>query len=153
MTWLARLKNEKVPDGEPTETTKTVSVVFVGTVPGHIGKIHAPEGVNDSEQTEPADPDRWCWPNSPAMNTAEIERFTARVELFRRRGLAADLADAMADKLVRRDREADDRRLCLECANLHGRRCTAWQRAGIGDPDVTDLRTKLQRCDAFELVT
>lgn len=82
------------------------------------------------------------------MNTGEIERFTARMELFRRRGLSDDLAEAMADKLVRRDREGDDRRVCLECANLNGRRCTAWRAAGIGDSDVSDLRAKLQRCAA-----
>ena len=39
MNWLARLKKiEAPPNGEPTETTKRVSVVFVGTPTGHIQK-------------------------------------------------------------------------------------------------------------------
>ncbi|WHZ12086.1 MAG: hypothetical protein OJF60_002527 [Burkholderiaceae bacterium] len=148
MNWLARLKNENVPSGDATKTTKTVFVVSVAPVHGHIGKIHGPEGVNDAELAKPADSDRDCWPNGPAMNTGEIERLEARVELFRRRGLSADLAAAMADKLVKRDREGDDRVLCLECSNLRGRRCTAWEQAGI-TPDVRDLLTRLQRCPGF----
>ena len=41
-----------------------------------------------------------------------------RSSLFNRRGLQALDAELLADKLVNRDREADERRLCLECSHL-----------------------------------
>lgn len=99
------------------------------------------------------DPDRWCWPHSEAMTGSEIDTFTARLHHFTRRGLAVVDAETLADKLVLRDREADDRRLCLECSNLSrgsGWRCNQWQRAGLGAAGVpADLARQLQRCDGF----
>ncbi|WHZ12963.1 MAG: DNA primase, phage associated [Burkholderiaceae bacterium] len=100
--------------------------------------------------------DDWRTEGNPGLTAARAAAAAvggllyARFELFRRRGRSADLAESVADKLVLRDREGDDRGLCLECQHLNGRRCMAWQQAGIGDPAVGDLRTKLQRCDAFE---
>ena len=41
-----------------------------------------------------------------------------RVGLFRRRGQTEQRAEALAESLVRRDADRDDRRLCLECAGL-----------------------------------
>ena len=100
------------------------------------------------------DPDRWCWPHSAAMNGGEIDTFTQRLHQFTRRGLAALDAESLADKLVTRDRESDDRRLCLECSNLSragGWRCAQWQRAGLGTAGVpADLVRQLQRCDSFK---
>ncbi len=96
------------------------------------------------------DSDRWCWPPSDAMNTAEIEQFTARLTRFAGRGLALADAERLADKMVIRDREGDDRRVCLECAHLSGRRCGGWQHAGIGGPVVpAELVQRPQRCPAF----
>ena len=113
-----------------------------------------------SEATDPAlDRDRWCWPNSTAMNTAEIDTFTARLDDFTRRGLAFDDAEKLADKLVLRDRDLDDRRLCPECQHLHGNRpsawrCGNWKQAGIAvrasDAQLSAaLVHQLQRCDGF----
>ena len=100
------------------------------------------------------DPDRWCWPHSAAMNGGEIDTFTQRLHQFTRRGLAALDAESLADKLVTRDRESDDRRLCLECSNLSragGWRCAQWQRAGLGTASLlADLVRQLQRCDSFK---
>lgn len=77
-----------------------------------------------------------------------------RTALFNRRGLAALDAELLADKLVTRDREADERRLCLECSHLSrvgGWRCAQWQRAGLGAPGVpAGLQLVLQRCDGFK---
>lgn len=84
------------------------------------------------------DPDRWCWPHSEGRNTAEIEIFTVRLIHFASRGAAG--AEALADRLVQRDREADTRNLCVECQLCHaGPRC----RRGLPVLDV------LQRCDYF----
>ena len=93
------------------------------------------------------------------MTGAEIETFTARLARFTDRGLGLEDAEALADKLVTRDRESDDRRLCLECVHLTGHsagamRCTNWQRAGVAmrakDAQLSAaLVCQLQRCDGF----
>jgi len=151
MNWLARLKNQNALDPHPTKPTKPGSVGFVARSPSHIQKFEgaAPSAAND---TTP-DPDRWCWPHSSAMNTAEIDRMVSRVELFVAQGLNLIDATALADTLALRDRDSDDRRLCLECSGLSGgagRRCSTWRRAGLAGPNVpvgwVDLS---QRCPAF----
>jgi hypothetical protein len=100
------------------------------------------------------DPDRWAWPHSQAMTGREIDTFTARLHHFTRRGLLESDAETLADKLVKRDREADDRRLCLECAHLSRAsdlRCNQWQQAGLGAPGITaGPHLVLQRCDGFK---
>ena len=105
------------------------------------------------------DPDRWAWPHSQAMTGREIDTFTARLHHFTRRGLAEPDAERVADKLVRRDRESDDRRLCLECVHLAGHAgtwgCRNWQRAGMATkPQHAQLSAALvplfQRCNGFK---
>lgn len=124
---------------ERAGTVARVAAVAVATAPEH-------EAANDHA----LDFDRWCWPHSSAMNTAEIDRFRARVLRFAGKGLLLADAETLADKLMIRDREEDDRRLCLECANLSGLRCSAWQRAGIDGPSISgDLVTTLQRCQGY----
>ena len=94
--------------------------------------------------------DRYAWPNSEAMNSAEIETFAARLCLFAKRGIPMDWADALADKMMKRDREGDDRHACLECQRLAGRTCAAWRQAGIGSAQLpADFMARLQRCPAF----
>ena len=93
------------------------------------------------------------------MTGAEIDTFAARLHHFTGRGLVALDAERLADKLVTRDRESDDRRLCLECVHLAGHsagamRCTNWQRAGVAmratDAQLSAaLVCQLQRCDGF----
>lgn len=112
-------------------------------------------------EATPPDPDRWCWPHSPAMNGEEIDTFTARLALFTDKGMGVQAAERLADKLVVRDRRQDGRRLCLECTRLTGHAaqswvCTDWQRAGIAiqskDAQLPGkLLCQLQRCDGFPL--
>lgn len=104
------------------------------------------------------DPDRHCWPHTNAMNTVEIDTYTARVHLFTKRGASTTEAEGLADALVRRDREADDRRLCLECSHLRRSaglwRCGQSQRAGLAVAEVSgDVVNLLQRCSAFNEAT
>ena len=101
------------------------------------------------------DSDRWSWPHSDAMTGAEIDRMVLRVALFGVRSLNLTDATVLADKLVVRDRDGDDRKSCMECQNLSGLPngwcCSAWRLAGIGRQSVsTDMVLRLQRCDGFK---
>ena len=135
MNWLARLKKiENVPEHDPTGAS------------------------NDSDQpaaNDPApDPDRWCWPHSDAMTGNELDTFARRLEVFTLKGLDLADAEAMADKLVLRDREGSDLATCLECRHLsRARRCGQWQRAGVARDALAvlpgDLVMILQRCPTF----
>jgi hypothetical protein len=89
------------------------------------------------------------------MNTAEIDRFLARLDRFTDHGVKLNDAECLADRLVIRDREKDDRAVCLECAHLqHGGRCGNWQQSGVAirsrDAQLaTDFMHLLQRCNGF----
>jgi hypothetical protein len=157
MNWLARLKKiDTTPTAEPTETTKRVSVVFVGS---DIPPMPKTRGDAPAANDPTPDPDRWAWPHSAAMTGAEIDTFTQRLARFTDKGVNLDDAEALADKLVMRDREGDDRRLCLECFHLSGQSgktwdCRNWQRAGVAlKPKDAQLSAalvyQLQRCAGF----
>ena len=84
---------------------------------------------------------------------AEIDAFTARTERFALLGRVAD-ADHLAERLTLRDRQHDDRRLCLECTWLGDTgRCLAAATGRIPGADrrLEPVQTILQRCDAFGL--
>lgn len=124
----------------------------------HDGGLNRPDAESLAAQGMARDPARHCWPNTNAMNTAEIDTFMARVHLFTERGASTTEAEGMADALVLRDREADDRRLCLECSHLRRSaglwRCGQWERAELAVADVPgDVVNLLQRCSAFNEAT
>jgi len=108
-----------------------------------------------SRQDAEALADASCWPHSTAMNGAEIDTFTARQARFIDMGLSLDDAERLADKLMQRDRDGDDRRVCLECVHLrHGGRCGNWRAAGVAINAMDarlpgDFTPMLQRCDGF----
>lgn len=157
MNWLARLKKiDTGPERDATETTKRVSVVFVAPGMAPMQKT----GADSPAANDPIpDPDRWAWPHSAAMTRAEIDTFTARLARFTDKGVTLEDAEALADRLVTRDRESDDRRLCLECFHLSGQSgkawdCRNWKRAGVAlkarDAQLSAaLVYRLQRCDGF----
>ncbi len=136
-------------------TVATVATVAVAT--------NSKQAANDPAHTPDTlaivEPDRWCWPNSTAMTGSEIDLFTVRLARFTDKGVIHGDAELMADRLVTRDRENDDRGLCLECTHLGGYgvtswRCGNWQRAGVAirsrDAQLpADLVLQLQRCDGF----
>ena len=163
MNWLARLKKiDTTPTAEATEPTKPG---FVGFVAPGIAPMQKTGGDVSAVNDPAADPDRWCWPHSEAMNGGEIDTFTARLARFTDKGLGLGLddAEALADKLVKRDRDLDDRRLCLECIHLSGQsgkawNCRNWRRAGVAsrarDAQLpAALVLQLQRCDGFTAQT
>jgi hypothetical protein len=135
MSWLERLKRTEAP---------AESVAANVARKPDIAPVSAPA----------PNADVWAWPHSSAMNSAEIRTFSERSSQFNRRGMPAVHAELLAYKLVNRDREEDDRRLCVECGNMAGRegawRCNQWQRAGMGAAGIpAGLVLVLQRCDGF----
>jgi hypothetical protein len=71
----------------------------------------------------------------------------------RQPGRAAD-ADHLAERLTLRDRQHDDRRLCLECAALaDNRRCLVAARGRLAGADrrFEPVPTIPQRCPGFTL--
>ena len=159
MNWLARLKKiDTAPNAEATEPTKPGFVGFVAPGMAPMQKTGADSPAANDPAAVTHDPDRWAWPHSQAMTGREIDTLTARLHHFTGRGLAEPDAERAADKLVTRDRDADDRRLCLECVHLSGRaeamRCAQWQRAGMGAAGLpAGLELMLQRCDGFKAAT
>lgn len=76
----------------------------------------------------------WIW------REIEIQRFMVRRVHFRKLKVTEQQANILADRLVERDREEDDRRLCVECRNCRpGLRCTKH----------LVVLSILQRCDQF----
>lgn len=152
MNWLARLKkNDEGAQGDATKATEAPFVAFVAPSPAPLQKFEVSAEVVNDPEFDSQDMDRWCWPHSDAMTGAEIDRLLARAALFSSRGLRVEAAERLADALVKRDRELDDRRLCLECANLRGKQCAAWEMAGAGR-NVAAFVQIPQRCPAFQSV-
>ena len=103
------------------------------------------------------DADRFCWPHSCAMNSAEIDLFQSRLDVLCAKGLDDQMAEALADQLLSRDRDMVDMKVCYECRHLKGfsrLRCDNWKTAGIsltsdGAFISRDFAVLLQRCDGF----
>lgn len=100
---FAKALTARTAKGDETPLS-SVSSVADGPVCGNVRRM-------DSAAT---DPDRWCWPHSDAMNSAEIALFTTRVALCIAQGMTEAQAEAMADSLVQRDRHPEDWREAFE---------------------------------------
>lgn len=84
----------------------------------------------------------WC--------DAEIDNFIARRDRLLEAGLAVDDADRLAERLVLRDRETDDRAVCAaECCNYRAGVCAAHV-AAMAPRQLGELAIMLQRCPAFQ---
>lgn len=117
--------------------------------------IHAIPAVSGSQVDKAnCDPifnsDLYCWPQSAAMNSGEIYRFLARRAGFCNNGLELDAADVLADKLVIRDREKDDRVVCYECVHLRGITCKNSHTADVPQELPKDFLVLMQRCPGFK---
>jgi len=141
-----------VPTRAVSQTLERLSSVLAVPSPALLEK-------HDCSIAATEDLDRWCWPQSSAMNRVEIDTFAARLHNFTDKGLTRNEGETRADKLRVRDREQDDRRVCFECKHFTGHgagswHCGNWQVAGIAICSIdtqlpTDLVGQLQRCDGF----
>ena len=156
MTWRDKVRAaEQVqiwkasPTSEPTETTKRVSVVFVGANSGEAAPIQTPTVIPQRpyqltrEQADEAHAQPW--------DDVVIEHFVARVTRLIRLGLNVTDADDLAERLHLRDVQHDDRSMCLECRHYRPGRCSNHRRAGLNVRDVgRDFAAMLQRCPGFD---
>ncbi len=86
-----------------------------------------------------------------AWTDGDVGRFQDRRARLMRWGWSEQQAEALAERLVRRDHEQDDRRLCLECRHYLPGQCDNHQRAALSVADVgRDFATMMQRCGGFE---
>lgn len=141
-----------VPSAVVSSMPERLSSVLTVPTPAVLEKL-------DSSLALIEDPDGWCWPNSSAMNGAEIDMFSERLQNITAKGLARNEGEVLADKLVLRDRDQDERRVCLECKHFAGHgagswRCGNWQAAGVAIRSreaqlPADLVVQLQRCGGF----
>ena len=99
----------KKPEIPPLKVTKVAA------------ELSAKPATDDAQAkaADTPDPDRWCWPHSSARNGQEIFTFTARLNWVIRKGMCLEDAESLADRLVIRDRDGDDRRVCLQQTPKH----------------------------------
>lgn len=77
----------------------------------------------------------------------DIARFSERRARLLCWGWAEADAEALAERLVIRDRSGDDRASCIECHHHRPGRCGNHRAAGLQSPDLGhDLAAMLQRC-------
>lgn len=87
---------------------------------------------------------------APTVADPAAHRFAARRARLIRWGWSQDEAQAMAERLARRDLSGDDMESCTECAHYRPGRCGNHRRAGLFSPEVgRDLAALLQRCPGF----
>lgn len=138
--WAAKLA-EKTAAPPPRGTDKTdkrglVSVLAVTT-----------EGGADEIRGLPA---LALLAGDEARADGEAARFLDRRARLVRWGWAADDAERLAERLARRDREADPRVSCADCRHYRPGRCGNHRRAGLHAPELgRDLAAMLQRCPGF----
>lgn len=80
-------------------------------------------------------------PPTGTWTEREMTRFVFREALFRKRGESPSEAEKLAERLVQRDRDGDDRRYCIECAHIR----SAWA-CTQGGPSIREVP---HRCERF----
>ena len=86
-----------------------------------------------------------------AWTDADIVHFLDRRARLLRWGWPEPDAEKLAERLVIRDRERDDRVSCTDCRHYRPGRCGNHRRAGLNVADVgRDLAAMLQWCPGFQ---
>jgi hypothetical protein len=85
-----------------------------------------------------------------AWTDGDIARFLDRRARLLRWGWPESEAEKLADRLVTRDRDHDERVSCADCRQYRPGRCGNHKAAGLMTPDMgRDLVALLQRCGGF----
>ncbi len=89
-------------------------------------------------------------PASRIRTDADIAAFLKRRARLLRWGWTEADAERLAERLVQRDRDIDDRVSCADCRHYSGRTCANHRAAGVGDRNVgRSFAEVLQRCPGF----
>ncbi|MDZ7858653.1 hypothetical protein [Sphaerotilus sp.] len=86
------------------------------------------------------------------LSPEELERASGYYSLGRRNHLEPEIAERLADRLMLRDRQRDDRRACIECVRLApGGACLAAREGKLpgASRQYHPVRVDLRRCDSF----
>lgn len=146
--WAARLaeKTAATPQAGTDKTAKTGLVSVLAVIPEGGAREFQPPPMPGSrtEKIEVLDPAAVAWTDG------DIARFLGRRVRLLRWGWPEHEAEALADRLLRRDREADPRVSCTDCRHYRPGHCGNYRRAGLNVADIgRDLAAMLQRCDGF----
>lgn len=103
------------------------------------------------------EPPSGSWVAGVAMDGQEIAAFQVRVARICDLGLGTDFAEQQAERMLRRDRDLDDRRLCMECAAFRcggSWICSNAVQAGLSAGSnyaelAREFTLQFQRCDGF----
>lgn len=115
-------------------------------------------GQRAREQRPPRDDVPWLTPEQVraviGWDDADIAQAGRYMRQAGRHGFDLDLAERITDHLMLRDRQLDDRRMCIECSHLdHAGRCgtaRAGRLVGAGR-DLQPVKAVLMRCPGFNL--
>ena len=89
-----------------------------------------------------------------AWTDADIVAYLGRRARLVRWGWTEANAERLAERLVRRDRESDDRGACVECRHYRPGRCGNHRDAGMYSAELgRDLAAMLQRCGGHDAIT
>ena len=127
------------PSLELLSVVAPAEIATSGEADGLVSVLSVPEAGPFEDSTIPVLDDwyrrGWLW------DELETQTFLMRHAHFKCMGLTDTRAEALAEKLVVRDRDGDDRRWCVECQHCRvGPRCAKQ----LAVPAI------LQRCDYFE---
>ena len=151
---IIRGKQKSADDGCATAiraTDEQKSGTFVAKIA--VAPIEINEKNAARAKSSPSSEDhRW-----PEIDSSELDLFVRRKTEFVARGVDEAQSEELADQLMVRDQDMDDRRMCYECNHLKGfarLRCNNWKAAGIsmtsdGAFVGTDFGTLLKRCNGF----
>jgi hypothetical protein len=156
------------PDDVLAECARAGVILKPGSAPGKVRMVGPAEAVQRltplvaqckaellralSEQAapEPPKPDpRLTGSNYIPATERELVRMLARVQRAEALGLPAHEAGVLADTLHLRDRDRDDRHLCVECQHVRAD-ADGWRCAALRGPIPREWVTRtLQRCERF----
>ena len=146
--WTARLADEfgeTTIDGTDRTVKTGVASVLSVTSKGGAAKTVSPAAVPlPVFASTDADLAAVAWTDS------DIARFVARRNRLVRWGWAERDAEELAERLVKRDRECDERVMCVDCHHWRPGRCGNHTSAGLSAPQLSRaLAELLQRCSGF----
>jgi hypothetical protein len=146
-------EKRKSPGTHATKATKPGFVGFVACPHGPLQKTEREAQPQPTPAPEPPKPGpRLSWGHYTPANAAEIARMLERVQRGAALGLSERESDELADLLHLRDREGDDRHVCIECQHIRASG-TGWRCAARGPIPPELVATQPQRCAEFKGVS